>query len=111
VEFVCALPDEARREKGRQKALLVDALRDLLPAEIVGRKKRTFTLPWEQWLRGQLRPKLEASFSEMAEPLREVVKSNGVRAVMQSFLAGKTTWSRPWAIFVLNEWCKRNLAA
>jgi asparagine synthase (glutamine-hydrolysing) len=111
VEFICALPDEARREKGRQKALLVDALRDLLPAEIVGRKKRTFTLPWEQWLRGQLRPKLEASFSEMAEPLREVVKSNGVRAVMQSFLAGKTTWSRPWAIFVLNEWCKRNLAA
>jgi asparagine synthase (glutamine-hydrolysing) len=111
VDFICALPDEARRERGRQKALLVDALRDLLPAEIVGRKKRTFTLPWEQWLRGQLRPKLEASFSEMAEPLREVVKSNGVRAVMQSFLAGKTTWSRPWAIFVLNEWCKRNMAA
>ena len=111
VEFICALPDKARRERGRQKALLVDALRELLPAEIVGRKKRTFTLPWEQWLRGQLRPKLEASFSEMAEPLREVVKSNGVRAVMQSFLAGKTTWSRPWAIFVLNEWCKRNMAA
>jgi len=105
------LPDEARRVKNRQKALLVDALQDLLPAEIVGQKKRTFTLPWEQWLRGPLRPKLETSFAEIGAPLKEHLKADGVRTVWQSFLAGTTTWSRPWAIFVLNEWCKRNFAA
>ncbi len=75
VEFMCALPDEARHLKERQKALLVDALRDLLPAEIVGQKKRTFTLPWEQWLRGPLRPKMEASFAEIAAPLRRKASS------------------------------------
>src|SRR5262249_13274978 len=111
VEFLCALPDEARLVKGRQKALLVDALTDLWPAEIVGQKKRTFTLPWEAWLRGKLRSKVEASFAEIAGPLREHVKPDGVRKVWQAFLAEKTTWSRPWAIFMLNEWCKRNLAA
>jgi len=111
VEFMCALPDEARHLKERQKALLVDALRDLLPAEIVGQKKRTFTLPWEQWLRGPLRPKMEASFAEIAAPLKEHLKQGGVHGVWQAFLAGKTTWSRPWAIFVLNEWCRRNTAA
>ena len=111
VEFLCALPDETRRLKNRQKALLVDALQGVLPSEIVGQRKRTFTLPWEQWLRGPLRPKLGASFAEIAGPLREHLKADGVRAVWRSFLAGKTTWSRPWAIFVLNEWCKRNLAA
>jgi asparagine synthase (glutamine-hydrolysing) len=111
VEFICALPDEARRVKDRQKALLVDALQDMLPAEIIGEKKRTFTLPWEQWLRGPLGPKLEASFGDIATPLKEHLKADGVRVVWQSFLAGKTTWSRPWAIFVLNEWCRRNFAA
>ncbi len=111
VEFVCTLPDEARRVKNRQKAMLVDALQDLLPAEIVGQKKRTFTLPWEEWLRGSLRGKLEASFGEIAGPLREHLKAEGAAQVWQSFLAGRTTWSRPWAIFVLNEWCKRNLPA
>lgn len=111
VEFMCALPDEARFVKARQKALLVDALQDLLPPEIVRQKKRTFTLPWEQWLRGALRPKIEASFAEIAAPLKEHVKTSGVLGVWQAFLAGKTTWSRPWAIFVLNEWCKRNMAA
>jgi asparagine synthase (glutamine-hydrolysing) len=111
VEFMCALPDEARSVKGRQKALLVDALKDLLPTEIVGQRKRTFTLPWEQWMRGALRPKMEASFAEIAAPLKEHAKQAGVQRVWQMFLAGKTTWSRPWAIFVLNEWCRRNIAA
>lgn len=111
VEFVCALPDEARRVAGQQKALLVDALQGLLPQEIVVQKKRTFTLPWEQWLRGPLKSKLEASFGDIAAPLQEHVKVDGLRSVWQTFLAGETTWSRPWAIYVLNEWCKRNFPA
>lgn len=111
VEFMCALPDEARWTKERQKALLVDALQDLLPAEITAQQKRTFTLPWEQWLRGALRGRMERSFSEIAAPLKGHLKPEGVQRVWQAFLAGKTTWSRPWAIFVLNEWCKRNMAA
>jgi len=111
VEFMCALPDEARWVKARQKALLMDALGDLLPPEIMAQKKRTFTLPWEQWLRGALRARIENSYSEIAGPLKEYLKPDGVQKVWQAFLAGKTTWSRPWAIFVLNEWCKRNMTA
>ena len=38
VEFVTALPEEARCRPGVQKALLVDALGELLPAEIRRRK-------------------------------------------------------------------------
>ncbi len=111
VEFMCALPDEARRVKVRQKALLVDALKDMLPPEIVDQKKRTFTLPWEQWLRGALRPKIEASFGEIGASLQGHLKQDGVKNVWRAFLAGQTTWSRVWAIFVLNEWCKRNLTS
>ena len=111
VEFMCALPDDARFAKGRQKALLVDALLDVLPREIIEQKKRTFTLPWEPWLREALRPKIEASFAEIAAPLKEHVKQSGVQNVWHAFLSGRTTWSRPWAIFVLNEWCRRNMAA
>ncbi len=51
VEFICALPDSARVQPGQKKALLLKALEGLLPAEILRQKKRTFTLPWEEWLR------------------------------------------------------------
>ena len=25
------------------------------------------------------------------------------------FLAGETSWSRPWSLFVLQRWCEQNL--
>jgi asparagine synthase (glutamine-hydrolysing) len=109
VEFVGALPDAARRRDGTAKALLTDAIGDLLPQEILAQKKRTFTLPWEQWLRGPLRKRLEASFADIAPGLAPHIRADGVREVWSAFLAGKTSWSRPWSIYALNEWCRRHL--
>ena len=111
VEFVESLPDGARRRSGRQKALLVEALGDLLPREILTQRKRTFTLPWEEWLRGPLRARMEASFADPAPPLAVYLRPGGVSSVWTNFLAGKTSWSRPWSLYVLNEWCRRHLAA
>jgi asparagine synthase (glutamine-hydrolysing) len=111
VEFVGSLPDAARWRPGTQKALLAEALGDLLPQEILGQRKRTFTLPWEEWLRGPLRPRMEASFGDPAPALGAYLRPGGMRTVWMDFLAGKTTWSRPWSLYVLNEWCRRHLAA
>jgi asparagine synthase (glutamine-hydrolysing) len=111
VEFVGALPDAARQRTRTQKALLVEALAGLLPREILGQRKKTFTLPWEEWLRGPLRQRLESSFADIAPSLAPLLRAEGVRNVWIAFLEGQTSWSRPWALYVLNEWCKRHLAA
>jgi asparagine synthase (glutamine-hydrolysing) len=109
VEFICALPDSARVQPGQKKALLLKALEGLLPAEILRQKKRTFTLPWEEWLRFSLKPKLEESFSKLAPALAPHLHAAGVRTVWDNFLHGQTTWSRPWSLYVLNEWCRHHL--
>ncbi len=111
VEFIGSLPDSLRRRPGAQKALLVEALGDLLPREILGQRKRTFTLPWEEWLRGPLRARVDASFADPAPLLSTYLRPGGARSVWTDFLAGKTSWSRPWSLYVLNEWCRRHLAA
>jgi asparagine synthase (glutamine-hydrolysing) len=111
VEFISALPDAARHRAGTQKALLVEALGGLLPEEILAQRKKTFTLPWEEWLRGPLRPRLEASFAAITPSLAPHLRAEGVRGVWTAFLEGKTSWSRPWALYVLNEWCRHHLAA
>jgi asparagine synthase (glutamine-hydrolysing) len=111
VEFVWSLPDAARRRAGAQKALLVEALGEWLPQDILAQPKRTFTLPWEAWLRGPLRVKLEASFAEPSPSLAPFLRPGGMPSVWNDFLAGKTTWSRPWSLYVLNEWCRRHLTA
>jgi asparagine synthase (glutamine-hydrolysing) len=110
VEFMCALPDSARVQPGQKKALLVKALEGMLPSEILQQKKRTFTLPWEEWLRTSLRPKLEGSFRNLAPALAPHLHTIGVSRVWDNFLNGQTTWSRPWSLYVLNEWCRQHLS-
>lgn len=110
VEFVSALPDEARIQPGVPKGLLRAALAGLLPPEILAQRKRTFTLPWEDWLRTDLRPRVEASLRELSPALDGQVHATGVRMVWDQFQHAQTSWSRPWSLYVLNEWCRRHLS-
>lgn len=110
VEFVSALPDAARVQAGRPKALLRAALDGLLPARILERKKRTFTLPWEEWLRTTLGTRVQASLKELAPALKPQLHAAGVKAVWDGFERKATSWSRPWSLYVLNEWCQKHLS-
>src|SRR5262249_55813229 len=77
VEFVQALPEAARQRANTPKALLIEAVRDLLPTGILQQRKRMFTLPWETWLRGPLRPRLEASLAQPAAALAPHLRRQG----------------------------------
>ena len=109
VEFVTQLPQEIKLRKGTPKALLVAALEDLLPPEVVHQTKRGFTLPWAAWLRGPLKEKLDNGFVELSPALEENLNSANARGIWRSYLDGKTSWSRPWSLYVLNEWTRRHL--
>jgi asparagine synthase (glutamine-hydrolysing) len=109
VEFVTQLPQEAKLRKGIPKALLVAALEDLLPAEVAQQTKRGFTLPWAEWLRGSLRNRVANGFSELSPALQEMINAETAQGVWQSYLKKDTTWSRPWSLYVLNEWTKAHL--
>jgi asparagine synthase (glutamine-hydrolysing) len=111
VEYVTRLPEAIKVGTGKPKELLVAALADLLPAEVVQQSKRGFTFPWAQWLRGPLREKIERGLSQLAGPLGAVLEERSVYAIWEAYLNGKTSWSRPWSLYVLNEWVKQNLAA
>ena len=110
VELVLGLPAAVKNRNGVRKALLIEALGDLLPKEIASQTKRTFTLPWEHWLRGPLRDRIESGLTNCDQTLSDIIDKKEVRCVWQNFLAGRTSWSRPWSLFVLNEWVRRNLA-
>ncbi len=111
VEYLLTLPESAKRGSGRPKALLVEALGDLLPEEIINQPKRTFTFPWEFWMRGKLGDRIAVTLGDWAPALESCLGSSFGQAVWRNFLRGHTTWSRPWSLYVLNEWVKRNLVA
>jgi asparagine synthase (glutamine-hydrolysing) len=110
VDYVLSLPERAKRPTPRPKALLVEALGDLFPQEILTQKKRTFTFPWENWLRGSLGEHVGASLADWCGTLEPLLPGEFARNVWRQFHAGQTTWSRPWSLYVLNEWVKRNVS-
>jgi len=108
-ESVATLPESVKRGS-RPKALLVEALRDLLPAEVVAKTKQTFTLPWERWLRGALKETVAKGLTDLAPTLSSQLETRAVVDVWQNFLDERTSWSRPWSLYVLNEWARRHLS-
>jgi asparagine synthase (glutamine-hydrolysing) len=108
VEACFRIPGDEKLQGDTPKPLLLKSLGVELPSEIVNRPKRGFTLPFEHWLRAEMKPMVEETLSSDcgAEGL---LKAGAVRQVWSRFLAGQTSWSRPWSLFVLQRWCQENL--
>jgi asparagine synthase (glutamine-hydrolysing) len=108
VEACFRIPGYKKLQGDLPKGLLLASLGVELPREIVNRPKRGFTLPFERWLRGEMRPVVEdALLKSDWDPTS--ISAGAVRAVWNRFLAGETSWSRPWSLFVLKRWCEQNL--
>jgi asparagine synthase (glutamine-hydrolysing) len=109
-ERLFTIPGSWKLDGELPKPLLVGALQGALPTKVVRRPKRGFTLPFEHWLKDELRSGVEEVIRKVREgPLASVMDSNGARGVWTDFLKGRTSWSRPWAIYVLHRWCELHL--
>jgi asparagine synthase (glutamine-hydrolysing) len=109
VEWVYALPGSLKAGR-RPKQLLVDALGPDLPAEVTGRKKMGFALPFERWVHTSLRPFVTDALSDSSAVLRAGLSPEAVTRVAENFDSGSraTSWSRIWGLAVLVDWCRRH---
>lgn len=107
VEFVLGVSD-AYKFPHTPKKLLVDALGDLLPREIVDRPKMGFTLPWDVWMRNDLRTFCEDRMVKL--DTRGVFGPQCMTRIWERFLARdpRINWSRVWSLVVLGDWLDRN---
>jgi asparagine synthase (glutamine-hydrolysing) len=106
VEYVLSLPEEYKRRGGGPKPLLTAAV-EALPSVCIDRPKQGFTMPFDDWMRGALRPYAERHLGPDGLAGRECFNGEGVRAVWQDFLDGRESWSRPWTLVALNAWLER----
>jgi asparagine synthase (glutamine-hydrolysing) len=109
VAFVRSLPGCFRPQMRATKVLLSEAVKDLLPAEILKRSKRPFTLPWEHWLRGALGGEIAAQLRTLTPSLASTLNTEMVDSIWTDFLSNRTGWARPWSLFVLNEWVRMHI--
>lgn len=55
VETAFALPDEYKVRNGVKKSIFIDAVKDIIPAQVYQRKKSGFEMPLGGWMNNQLR--------------------------------------------------------
>jgi asparagine synthase (glutamine-hydrolysing) len=103
-EFLFRIPGASKLDRSLPKWLLIEAVQGLLPQQVVHRPKRGFTFPFELWLKKEMRQDMEdVLLDTSANPLTGLDRKF-VATVWKNFLAGRTTWSRPWSLYVLKRW-------
>jgi len=96
-------------KSGSVKPLLIDAVRDLLPHDIVERPKMGFTLPFETWMRTEMFSEVDSVLN--GSSARSVcINQPAVQDIWRGFLDRRpgVNWSRPWALYTLMRWAAQN---
>jgi asparagine synthase (glutamine-hydrolysing) len=100
IALASALPNE---RKLRNKRILKDAFRADLPPGLLDRPKRSFSLPWEIWLRTSLRQTTLDVLHDVAG-IQHLVDPVEAVALYTDFEAARLHWSGVWVVAALCQW-------
>jgi len=107
VSWAAGLPAEARLVHGQGKVLLRRALATRVPAAVLERRKQGFHLPVGQWLRAELRPRLDAVLADAAGPAFEWLVPERCAALAAEHAAGRADRSTElWFLLVLDTFLR-----
>src|SRR6185437_10463312 len=105
IEFAATVPSDLKMKGFRGKWLLRKALGDLLPREILYRRKRGFGIPHARWLRGELRPMLRDTLSSPRVYQRGFLQRAAVERLMDEHDSGRVNHGlRLWNLLWLELW-------
>jgi asparagine synthase (glutamine-hydrolysing) len=107
VEFVTSLPPEFKIRGGELKHLLRAAFRDLVPAELLNRRKHGFGVPVDRWFGDQLKDFAEQILLRPDSRIREYLSQEAVRRLFDEHVRGIAHHGhRLWTLVNLELWCR-----
>ena len=111
VELAMALPPEMKYRAGKGKYVLREAMRDVLPAEILARPKQGFGSPMQEWLRGAFGHDAQATVKGSALAGRELLDYGVVDRLFAAHRRGRGDWSKHlWNLYCVSSWYDRWVA-
>jgi asparagine synthase (glutamine-hydrolysing) len=110
VELMLNAPIDSKLAEGWTKYALRKAFSDQLPKQIIWRKdKQGFSMPQEEWLRGDLKPIWLTILNPQAQVFRRgILNYQGLMSKFDAFCAGKSVWYREiFAPLALEVWLEQ----
>ena len=109
IEWLWHQPAAFKSDPLFAKTSLSEATRDLLPPGLATRRKQGFSLPFPIWMKRELRPFLDDTFSDASMARSNLFARPAVQKLWSDFLTGDDTrqWSRVWTLAVLIAFINR----
>jgi asparagine synthase (glutamine-hydrolysing) len=105
VEFAAMIPDGLKIRGRTQKYILKEAVRDLLPRDVVHRKKMGFSTPLRQWLLDTRAEPLYATLRSRDGLLAEYLDRRELEALIHRHRSGREdATDRIWRLINLQLW-------
>ncbi|MCX7829856.1 MAG: asparagine synthase (glutamine-hydrolyzing) [Acidobacteria bacterium] len=104
IEWLFSIPEKYKVTPQKTKALLRDwAEEQKIPREIIYRKKKGFPVPWEKWLRGELRAKVKEKVLS-AGWFRDYFNISEIEKIFEEQARGKENGILIWNFLILSHW-------
>jgi asparagine synthase (glutamine-hydrolysing) len=105
VETALSLPARYKLRSGETKAVFRDAIRDLVPTEVLNRPKWGFTPPASEWMRTTLRPLVERTLTPERVAAAGYFRPEAVQRLIQDHVFERKyeMWGL-WSALVFHLW-------
>jgi asparagine synthase (glutamine-hydrolysing) len=110
IDFAASLPASLKIHNGRRKHLLKEAVRTLLPDEILNRRKQGFGVPLGAWFRGGLSDLLSDVLTSPRTRQRGYFQAAFVDRLVEEHRTGRRDHTlRLWQLMVFELWHREYL--
>jgi len=101
------IPDRLQMRGGKTKAVLREAMKDILPARILTRRKNGFRAPFAEWMRGSHRETLLDLLASGESTTRRLLDRKALDTLVTSHLDGRADNSRVlWSLMNLEKFIR-----
>jgi asparagine synthase (glutamine-hydrolysing) len=109
VELAARIPSRLKLKRGAVKAIMKQAMRTRLPAEVLKRRKVGFRVPLNEWFRGPLRQMVTDLLTDSAFRQNGLLNHTAVAALVHRHMAGLDNHGHEILALLQFELWRRNL--
>lgn len=110
VEFAASIPSYMKYAKGEKKIVLKKSLNNILPDEIMHRRKMGFTPPLDHWFRNELKKASERLLLQENRGVKLYFDLKQVEKIWNEHQAGRVNHGQIlWSMLMFELWYKRHV--
>ena len=106
LDFMGKLPDNLKFKDGLGKYLLKNAFRDLLPEDIIYKRKQGFTPPDRTWYKRELKEYIESLLLSKKTIIFEYIERKAIEDIIQKHNNGTDKRLEIWSLLFFEGWCR-----